>query len=94
MTAEEERLLRAAIREAFEYHDWEGDLAFGVLGRESAEGDINEASDVAPFQVWVSDDGIVNVGIPAAWTTEPYFKQVLQSMAAQELKAHLGIQSD
>ncbi len=58
---------------------------------EPAPEDANQASGIAPFQVWVSDDGVANVSVPLSWASEPHLKEVLQSMAGQELNAHLGI---
>jgi hypothetical protein len=92
MTGEEEQLLRTAIREAFGRVDWEGDLAFLIANR-----DFQEAAKEGPllqeFQVMVLDEGAAVV-VPARWEEEPYLKELLQGIAAQELSAYLGIRPD
>lgn len=89
MTAEEEQLLRKAIREAFAVQDWEGDLGF-LMGEDAPQG-VNESSGIVPFQVWVSNDGVANVSVPPHWGAEPYMRELLLGIANQELNAHLGV---
>lgn len=93
MTAEEEKLLRIAIREAFEQSDWAGDLGFLVADKTFLEAQ-KEAPPLREFQVMVLNEGAAAVVVPAHWEEQPYLKELLQGLAAQELSRRHGIQPD
>lgn len=90
MTPEEEAQLREAIRLAYREQDWEGDIGFLMATAATPQ---NESDGIRDFQV-VTVDGEAAVVVPAIWEHEPYIKELLQSIAYQEIAAHHGIQPD